>query len=126
MMSQRSVLAAALCGAVFAPVWSSCVAAAQAPAAPRVLGTVKTISGNTITVAADGTGALSTVTVAEGARVQQSADMKTVSAAALDQLAVGHRVLATGTGDPTALNATRVIMIKSASIAKRNEATQAD
>jgi hypothetical protein len=87
---------------------------------------VKSISGNTLTVAADGSGAISTVTVADGARVQQSADMKTVSAATLDQLAVGDRVLATGTGDATTLSATRVIMIKSTAIAQRNAATQAD
>jgi hypothetical protein len=53
--------------------------------------------------------------------------MKTVSAATLDQLAVGDRVLATGTpGDGGALTATRLIMIKSAAIAQRNAASQAD
>ena len=126
MVSQRVVLAGLLCGAALSPAACTGVAAAQAAAAPRVLGTVKTISGNTLTVAADGTGAMSTVTVAAGARVQQSADMKTVSAATLDQLAVGDRVLATGTGDAMALTATRIIMIKSAAIAQRNASTQAD
>jgi hypothetical protein len=126
MVSQRITLAGLLCGSVLIPAGFAGVAQAQAAAAPRVLGTVKSISGNTITVAADGTGAMSTVTVADGARIQQSADMKTVSAATLDQLAVGDRVLATGTGDPATLSATRVIMIKSTAIAQRNAATQAD
>jgi len=92
-----------------------------------VLGTVKSISGNTLTVVPDGGATATTVTVGDGARVQQSADMKTVSAATLDQLAVGDRVLATGTpGDGGALTATRLIMIKSAAIAQRNAASQAD
>ncbi|SEB60912.1 hypothetical protein SAMN05443244_1315 [Terriglobus roseus] len=126
MISQRVALAGVLCGVAIAPIVLTGVAAAQAAATPRVLGTVKSISGNTLIVAADGTGAISTVTVADGARVQQSADLKTVSAATLDLLAVGDRVLATGTGDATTLTATRVIMIKSTAIAQRNAATQAD
>ncbi|AFL87185.1 hypothetical protein Terro_0858 [Terriglobus roseus DSM 18391] len=126
MISQRVVLAGLLGGAAFAPVAYTGAAFAQAAATPRVLGTVKTISGNTLTVAADGTGTMSTVTVADGARVQQSADLKTVSAATLDQLAVGDRVLATGTGDATTLSATRIIMIKSTAIAQRNATVQAD
>ena len=112
--------------AVLAPLVISATAVAQAPAASKVLGTVKTISGNTITVQPDG-GAATTVTIADGARIQQSADMKTVSATTLDQLAVGDRVLATGTaGDAGALTANRLIMIKSAAIQQRNAASQAD
>lgn len=115
-------------GAATAPLaWTSVASAQAAPAAGRVLGTVKSISGNTLTVAPDSGAAPTTVTVGDGARIQQSADMKTVSAATLDQLAVGDRVLATGTpGDGGALTATRLIMIKSAAIAQRNAASQAD
>ncbi len=115
-------------GATIAPLaWTSVASAQAAPAAGRVLGTVKSISGNTLTVVPDGSAAATTVTVGDGARIQQSADMKTVSAATLDQLAVGDRVLATGTpGDGGALTATRLIMIKSAAIAQRNAASQAD
>lgn len=126
-ISHRLALAAVL-GTAVAPLALFSTAVAQAaPAAGRVLGTVKSISGTTITVTADAGGATTTVTVADGARVQQSADMKTVSAATLDQLAVGDRVLATGTpGDAGALTATRLIMIKSGAIAQRNAASQAD
>jgi len=124
----RKLALAAVMGAVTLPLsWSHVAVAQAAPAAGRVLGTVKTISGTTITVAADAGGAITTVTVADGARVQQSADLKTVAAATLDQLAVGDRVLATGTpGDAGTLTANRLIMIKSAAIAQRNAASQAD
>lgn len=109
------------------PLAISAIAAAQAPAGAKVLGTVKTIAGNVITVQPDGSGPATTVTIVDGARIQQSADMKTVSATTLDQLAVGDRVLATGTaGDAGALSANRLIMIKSAAIQQRNAASQAD
>lgn len=123
----RAALLAGFAGAALAvPVAISAVATAQAPAAAKVLGTVKTIAGNTITVQPD-SGSATTVTIADGARIQQSADMKTVSATTLDQLAVGDRVLATGTaGDAGALSANRLIMIKSAAIQQRNQASQAD
>ena len=127
------VMQAILLGSIFggtvpAPLSLTAVASAQAaPAAGKVLGTVKSIAGTTITVQPDGAASATTVTVGDGARIQQSADMKTVSAATLDQLAVGDRVLATGTpGDAGALTATRLIMIKSAAIAQRNASSQAD
>ena len=120
-----AVLAAALATA-FAPATVSFAQAPAAASANRALGTVKSISGTTLTVATDG-GPTVTVNVADGARVQQSADMKTVSPSTFDQIAVGDRVLATGTaGDAGALTATRVIMIKSTAIAERNQGLQAD
>ena len=120
-----AVLAAALVNG-FAPARAAFAQAPAAASANRALGTVKSISGTTLTVATDGGGTV-TVSVADGARVQQSADMKTVSPSTFDQIAVGDRVLATGTpGDAGALTATRVIMIKSTAIAERNQTTQAD
>lgn len=125
---QAILLGSMVGGTVLAPLALTAVASAQAaPAAGRVLGTVKSIAGTTITVQPDGAASATTVTVGDGARIQQSADLKTVSAATLDQLAVGDRVLATGTaGDAGALTATRLIMIKSAAIAQRNASSQAD
>ncbi len=101
-------------------------APATAPAAAnRVQGTVKTISGNSLTVTSDA--GQTTVTVAPNARVQQSADLKTVSASSLDQVAVGDRVLAIGApGDAGTFAASRLIVIKSEAIAQRNQASQAD
>jgi hypothetical protein len=119
------VLAAALL-AGFTPVRLCLSQAPAAASANRALGTVKSISGTTLIVATDG-GATVSVSVADGARVQQSADMKTVSPSTFDQIAVGDRVLATGTaGNAGTLTATRVIMIKSTAIAERNQGTQAD
>lgn len=120
-----TILAAALVTG-FAPATVSFAQAPAAASANRASGTVKSISGTTLTVAVDG-GATVTVTVADGARVQQSADLKTVSPSSFDQIAVGDRVLATGTaGDAGTLTATRVIMIKSTAIAERNQGAQAD
>jgi len=126
-ISQKLAVAAVLVAVPFLPATVFTAAAQTAPAAARVQGTVKSISGNTITVAVDGTPAPVTVTIADGARVQQSADLKTVSAATLDQLAVGDRVLAMGApGDSGAFAANRLIMIKSTTIDQRNAASQAD
>ena len=108
-------------------------AAAQTPAASaaaRQIGTVKAISGNTLTLAADG-GSQVSVTVAEGARVLQlapgSTDLKTAQQIALSDIAVGDRVLVTGkAADDGFLEAARVILMKSTDIAQKNEAEQSD
>ncbi len=109
----------------------SSVLRAQAPAtvpapANRIQGTVKSVTGSTLVVVADG-GQTTTVIIGPTARVQQSADLKTVSASSLDQIAVGDRVLAIGTpGDAGSFTASRLIMIKSEALAQRNQASQAD
>jgi len=107
-------------------------AVAQAPtAAPaRQIGTVKAISGSTLTLAADG-GAQVSVTVVEGARVLQlapgSTDLKSAQQIALSDVAVGDRVLVTGkSGDDGSFTAMRVILMKSTDIAQKNEAERAD
>ena len=109
--------------------------AAQAQAAPaaastRALGTVKSVSGNSLTVTTDA-GAIVNVTLAETVRVQQlapgSTDLKTAQVGTVDAIAAGDRVLVSGTaGDAGALTATRVILMKSAAIAQRNQSSQAD
>jgi hypothetical protein len=116
-------------GILAAPGLLTMTAHAQAAAAtaPRVQGTVKSISGNKVVVTPAGGGADITVTLADGARVQQSADLKTVTASSLDQVAVGDRVLATGTaGDATNFSATRLVMIKSDTLAQRDQKAQQD
>src|SRR5256885_2359257 len=104
MLAGSTFRTAALAVALFpmngiaAPAASSQAPAAQAAVA-RQLGTVKAISGNTLTLAADG-GAQVSVTVADGARVLQlapgSTDLKSAQAIALGDVAVGDRVLVTG------------------------------
>jgi len=106
-------------------------AQAAAPAAAHQIGTVKSVTGNTILLTDDG-GQSYTVTVAEGARVQQiapgSKDLKTAQTIALSDIAAGDRVLVTGQAGSVAnsLTAMRVILMKSMDIASKREAQQAD
>ncbi len=112
------------------------VSHAQAPptAAPRATpqrGTVKSIDGNNLTVTTD-TGQQVVISVPETARIQRlapgSTDLKTAETAALADVAVGDRILVTGTaGDtPATFNAARVILMKSGDIAQKHEAEQQD
>jgi len=100
------------------------------PTAARQLGTVKSVSGDTITLATDA-GQVVTVTTSAETKVLKlavgSTDLKTAQPGQLADVAVGDRVLATGkTGDtPTALTAARVILMKSSDIAEKNAAEQA-
>lgn len=132
----RSMVRAASLAAVLLPVSGAAglgaTAVAQAPAAApaRQIGTVKAISGSTLTLAADG-GAQVSVTVADGARVLQlapgSTDLKSAQQIALSDVAVGDRVLVTGkSGDDGSFTAARVILMKSTDIAQKNEAEKAD
>ena len=116
-------------------------ARAQAPAAPAaeatpaatasLLGTVKKVAGNTLTVASD-TGQVVAVSVASGTKVLQlavgSTDLKTATAGQLSDIAIGDRVLATGKAGAGAASfiAQRIVLIKSSAIAQMQAAQQAD
>src|SRR3984885_15851486 len=108
-------------------------ALAQAPAAPaagRQIGTVKAISGTSITLTTDA-GQPVVVNVADGARVLQlapgSTDLKTAQTIGLADIAVGDRVLVSGkAGDGAGFTASRVILMKSSDIAQKHEAEQGD
>jgi Domain of unknown function (DUF5666) len=109
-------------------------ALAQAPAAPaagRQIGTVKAISGTSITLTTDA-GQPVVVNVADGARILQlapgSTDLKTAQTIALADIATGDRVLVTGKAGEEAgtFAATRVILMKSGDIAQKHELEQAD
>jgi hypothetical protein len=105
-------------------------APAAAPAASQ-LGTVKAISGNTVTMTTD-KGQTVTVTVADGAKFYQlpvgSTDLKTAKPGQLTDVAVGDRALVTGKAGDTAatFSAVRVIVMKSSDIAQMQAAEQAD
>jgi hypothetical protein len=110
--------------------------AAQTPAAAPAqatsqLGTVKAVSGNTITMTTD-KGVTVSVAVAPGAKVVElavgSTDLKTAKPSQLTDVAVGDRALVTGkAGDtPDAFTAVRVILMKSAAIAQKQADQQAD
>ena len=105
-------------------------AAAPAAAAARQLGTVKAISGNSVTLATD-SGSQVSVSVADGAKILQlapgSTDLKTAQQIALTDVSVGDRVLVTGkAGDDGGFTALRVILMKSTDIAEKNAAEKAD
>ncbi|HEY4378808.1 MAG TPA: hypothetical protein VGN01_00590 [Acidobacteriaceae bacterium] len=105
--------------------------AAAAPAAVSQRGTVKAISGSTITMTADA-GQTVTVNVVSSAKIVKlpvgSTDLKTATPGELTDVAVGDRVLVTGKpGDtPTTFSALRVILMKSSDIASMQAAQQAD
>ena len=106
-------------------------AGAQTPAAaPHASGTVKATTDTGITVTSTA-GQDYTVTVPAAASVLEVApgshDLKSATPAHLGDIAVGDKVLITGTaGDTgTALTAQRVIVMKSAAIAETHEAESA-
>jgi Cu/Ag efflux protein CusF len=111
-------------------------AQAQAPAAAATgpkLGTVKAVSGNTITLLTDAPASETiTITVPDTAKVQQlavgSTDIKTATPSQMSAIAVGDRVLSSvRPGDtPTSFTARQVIVMKSGDIAQKNAADQAD
>jgi co-chaperonin GroES (HSP10) len=116
--------------------WPSDQVLAQAPTAVSApatsqMGTIKAVSGNTLTMASD-KGAIINVTVAEGARLLQlavgSKDLKTATPSQLSDIAVGDRALVTGAaGDaPGTFTARRVILMKSSDIAQMQADQQAD
>lgn len=110
--------------------------AAQTPAAPAATaavsqrGTVKAISGTTLTLTSD-KGEDSVVTLSANARVLQiapgSTDLKSATAITLGNIAVGDRVLVSGKpGDAASFTASRVILMKSDDIAQKHAAEAAD
>jgi hypothetical protein len=128
------VIGLGMLGLLSGTVASTMPLAAQAPAATAMLtqrGTVKTVSGSTITMATDA-GQAYTVTVPEGARILQvpvgSVDLKSATQIQLTDIAEGDHVLITGKAgsDAGTLNAVRVILMKSGDIAQKNAAEQAD
>jgi hypothetical protein len=106
---------------------------AGAPAAKPVtfLGTVQTLSGNTLTVKSDA-GATMQVTVQENARLLRiEPGQKTLAGASpfnLTDLQTGDRVMARGSAsaDGKSLEATMLIAIKGADIAKKQAEEKAD
>jgi len=107
-------------------------APAAAPAAGPKIGTVKAISGSTITLAPDA-GQAVTVNVADGARILQlapgSKDLKSAQTITLSDIAVGDRILVSGKPDAAGtgpFTASRVILMKAQDIAQEHAKEQAD
>ena len=139
MVSRSGILRATALGfgliLPFLPLAGASVAwsAMQAPAAAvaKQIGTVKAISGNSLTLTTDA-GQQVAVSVADAARILQlapgSTDLKSAQTIALADIAVGDRVLVTGKvgDDAGSLMASRVILMKSTDIAQKNEAEKSD
>jgi len=95
------------------------------------VGTVTSIRAGTL-VLKTASGVDRTVTLDPAAKVLQlapgSKSLHSATPAALSDIAAGDRVLATGTSGTASgtLSATRIILMKSAAIAARNESQQAD
>lgn len=128
-------VAAALCVSILSTAGSFGMRGlAQAPAAAaaagRQLGTVKSVSADSIAVATDA-GQTVNISVSADTKVLKlpagSTDLKTAEAGQLSDVSVGDRILATGkAGDSaSAFAATRVVLMKSTDIAQKNAAEQA-
>jgi hypothetical protein len=106
-------------------------APAAAPAAAPRIGTVKIISGSTITLTTDA-GQQVAVNVAEGARILQlapgSKDLKSAQTITLGDIAPGDRILISGKAgdDAASFTASRVILMKAQDIAQQHAKEQAD
>jgi Domain of unknown function (DUF5666) len=116
---------------VLAGFGTAAMAQAPAAAAGRQIGTVKAISGATISLTNDA-GQPVAINLADGARILQlepgSTDLKTAKIIALTDIAVGDRVLVTGKAgeDAGSFAASRVILMKAGDLAQKHEAEQAD
>ena len=121
-----------LCAAVFAGLLPVAASAQDAAAKPvTFLGTVQTLSGNTITVKNDA-GATMQVTVEDNARLLRiEPGQKTLAGASpfsLTDLQTGDRVMARGSAnaDGKSLDATMLVAIKGADIAQKQERERED
>ena len=109
---------------------ASVLGAAAAAQAPHALGTVKAVSGNTITMTT-AAGQDYTVTVPDSAKILDVApgshDLKSATPGQISDIAVGDKVLVNGSASDTGttLTAERVVLMKSAAIAQSHEQEEA-
>lgn len=136
MFTKPGIFRASVLGAsLLLPAAGLATAAAQtsaaAPAAAAKIGTVKSISGSTITFATDA-GQQVAVTVASGARILQlapgSKDLKSAQTITLGDIAPGDRILISGKAgdDAASFTASRVILMKAQDIAQQHAKEEAD
>ena len=102
----------------------STTALAQAPAA-KAVGTVKSISANSVVITSD-SGAESTITFADSARIVKAApgqtDLKNAAQIQISDIQVGDRIFARGqAGDNGTLVAASVIVMKKSDIAQKQQ-----
>ncbi len=99
---------------------------AQAPAGARLLGTVTSVSGDTVTLKSDA-GVVSTVSVSDATRILQAEpgqrDLSSATRIHVHDLAVGDRVLVRATPETSAnaYTAQTIIAMKKSDIAQKQE-----
>jgi hypothetical protein len=96
---------------------------AQAASA-KVLGTVKSVTGNTIVLTTEA-GADVTVTIADSTRILRTVpgqtDLKSATPVQASEINVGDRVLALGPGEGPSITASTVIVMKKTDIASKQQ-----
>jgi len=102
----------------------SASALAQAPAS-KAVGTVKSITGNSVAITTDGGGEVN-ITIADSARIVRTTpgqtDLKSASSIAVSEIQVGDRILARGqAGENNSVVASAVIVMKQSDIAERQQ-----
>src|SRR5215469_4822344 len=102
----------------------SASALAQAPAS-KAVGTVKSITGNSVALTTDGGGEVN-VTIADSARIVRATpgetDLKSATSIAVSEIQVGDRILARGqAGENNSVVASAVIVMKQSDIAERKQ-----
>lgn len=126
---KKSILAAALSAALMVPAssWAQQTAASVA----RSLGTVKSISGNSVTLATD-SGAEVNITIQPDAKLIRTApghkDLKGAAPVQLSEIQTGDRMLARGSlaPDGKTILASSVIVMKREDIAQKQQMEQED
>src|SRR5215470_7317830 len=104
----------------------SCVAQAQqaAPGAVRKIGTIKSISGNSLVLKTDA-GPEVNVTVPDSARILRLApgqtDLRSAAPAELKDLQVGDRILLSAAVEADPLVASRVVVMKQGDVAQSQQ-----
>jgi hypothetical protein len=124
-MSRTGKAFAALC--IFGMMLAGAAPAQQAPASNRVLGTVASVTGTTISVKTDA-GSTVSVTIPDSANIMRvPPGQKTLAGATkivLADVSVGDRVLMLVSGDPPAAKV--VVVNKQSDIAAKQQQEQAD
>jgi hypothetical protein len=127
MLRKNDILKTLFAAVIFLTV-SVCGAAAsvqQATSAPKTVGTIKTVSGNTIALKTD-TGTDVTIQVQDTTRLLRVApgqDLKEASPITLQDIQAGDRILVRGKpGDPeNALHASTIVAMKKGDIAQKQQ-----
>jgi hypothetical protein len=134
IMPKRRIALTVVVAAVLWAVAGGVIAQGQtttSPAKVRAVGTIKSITGNTIMLTADA-GAETTILIQPATRLLRTApgqtDLKTASPIQLSDVQVGDRLLAVGTAsdDGKSVTATSAVVMKKGDVAAKQEHERED